>query len=108
MEDRTYNLFRSKTAPDLYCAVPQVRPLARFLRGDRWTYAGTFDESRSMPNGFRPEAAAWAAKASGFYLFQAIGPAAPRSSRTSSASVGAGLNHHRRPEGGTLGATSAE
>ncbi len=35
----TYNLFRHKSEADLYCAVPEDRPVPTFLTRDAWAYA---------------------------------------------------------------------
>lgn len=32
----TYNMLRRKDELDLYCAVPQDRPVPAFLTGDKW------------------------------------------------------------------------
>jgi hypothetical protein len=71
---RVYNLFRSAQAPDLYCAVPEDRPLPPFISEDAWTYSGRVDESVYVPNGFQPPAAIWASRFNGCYIFQVVGP----------------------------------
>jgi hypothetical protein len=70
---RAYNLFRFKQTPDLYCAVPEDQPLARFLKGSGWEYGGRLDETRA-PDGFQMSVAAWAGRLNGFYLFHAVRP----------------------------------
>jgi hypothetical protein len=68
-----YNLFRNRQLPDIYCAVPEDRPLARFLAGEGWEYTGRLDEEATyVPEGFRWESAEKAAHFNGCYLFQAI------------------------------------
>jgi len=39
----TYNLFRHKSEADLYCAVPEDRPVPTFLTRDAWAYACSLD-----------------------------------------------------------------
>ena len=71
--ERAYNLFRLKRTPDLYCAIPEDRPLARFLKGGGWEYGGRLDGG-GTPVGFERRAADWATRLNGFYFFQAVGP----------------------------------
>ncbi len=39
----TYNLFKHKDELDLYCAVPEDRPVPTFLTADGWEYASSLD-----------------------------------------------------------------
>jgi hypothetical protein len=38
-----YNLFRHKDKVDLYCAVPEDRPVPPFLTEDQWEYMRSLD-----------------------------------------------------------------
>jgi hypothetical protein len=70
-----YNLFRNRELRDIYCAVPEDRPLARFLAGEIWEYTGRLDEEATyVPEGFRWESAEKAAHFNGCYIFQAKKP----------------------------------
>jgi len=64
----TYNMFRHKDEADLYCAVPQDRPVPAFLTEDKWSYARALD-IRTL-SGFDTVAANTSAKVNDFYLFQ--------------------------------------
>jgi hypothetical protein len=64
-----YNLFRRKSEQHLYCAVPEDRPVPLFVDGGEWEYRGCLPDG-GAPEGFRPDAAAAAARLTGYYLFQ--------------------------------------
>lgn len=64
-----YNLFRRKAERDLYCAVPEDRPVPRFVAGGDWEYEG---DGAAPPPGFRIEAAQAAQRLNGYYIFQAV------------------------------------
>jgi hypothetical protein len=72
--ERAYNLFRLKQTPDVYCAIPEDRPLARFLKSGGWEYGGRLDGRDGAPAGFERRAADWSARSNGFYFFHAVGP----------------------------------
>lgn len=63
----TYNLFRHKDEADLYCAVPEDRPVPVFLTEEKWEYSRSLDV-RTL-SGFDSTAASTSAKTNGFYLF---------------------------------------
>jgi hypothetical protein len=66
-----HNLFRRKDTADLYCAVPESRPIPPFIRTPAWEFAGKMDYSRPVP-GFRERAAREAMQLWGFYAFNSI------------------------------------
>ena len=58
---------------DLYCAVPEDRPVPPFIRGKRWEFAGAVG-GRSAPPGFERTEAVLSVRLNDFHLFQMIGP----------------------------------
>ena len=82
--DVRYNVFRHKFLPELCCAVPEDRPVPRFLNGS-WEYAGTLQNQIAALHGFDSAAAEWGVRLTGFHLFHvapkrsslAINPEAP-------------------------------
>ena len=68
-----YNLFRHREMSDLYCAVPEDRPVPPFIRGVHWEFAGAVGGRSASPGFERPEAAL-SVRLNGFHLFQMIGP----------------------------------
>ncbi|WP_371680064.1 hypothetical protein [Microvirga sp. KLBC 81] len=65
-----YNLFRSRLESDLFCAIPEDRPVPIFIEAPNWTYAGRAD---ALAQGvFDLEAARTAVRFNGFYLFVAL------------------------------------
>jgi hypothetical protein len=44
-----YNLFGHKTKPDLYCAVPEDRPVPHRLDGRRWRFTGRLADAHALP-----------------------------------------------------------
>lgn len=65
--DCFYNLFSLQKKPDLYCAVPDDRPVPRFIASPEWEFRGTTDESALGP--VRSRAAASGVRLNGFFLF---------------------------------------
>jgi hypothetical protein len=64
-----FNVFRHRLARDLFCAVPEDRPVPTFIEARNWTFAGT---TAPYPRGgFDPDAGRTAARCNGFYLFVA-------------------------------------
>lgn len=72
-----YNLFRRKAERDLYCAVPEDRPVPRFVAGGEWEYQGRIADGTAPPAGFRFDAAQAAQRLNGYYVFQAVREEAP-------------------------------
>ena len=70
---RCYNLFRRKLEEDLFCAVPEDRPVPDFVAGE-WEFRGRLGEAEAeaAPSGFRPEAAQAATQTAGYYIFHAL------------------------------------
>jgi hypothetical protein len=68
-----YDLFRSRSEPEIYCAVPEGRPGPAFIYSDRWLPVGRLDEAAPAPLGFDRKAAEIAVRFNGFYLFIAFG-----------------------------------
>jgi hypothetical protein len=67
-----HNLFRRTAVPDLYCAVPEGRPVPAFIRAPEWEFAGTQKAGTPVPVGFRARAACVALRHRGFYAFHRI------------------------------------
>jgi hypothetical protein len=67
----SHNLFRRKDTSDLYCAVPESRPIPPFIRTPAWEFAGKMDHARPVP-GFRERAARESMQLWGFYAFNTI------------------------------------
>jgi PAS domain-containing protein len=65
-----YNLFRNKKRPEILCAVPEDRPMPRFVDREQWTYAGSLQPQDTRPSGFHDKAASAGVRFNGFYLFQ--------------------------------------
>ena len=65
---RCYNLFRRKPEEDLYCAVPEDRPVPGFVAGE-WEFRGRVAETDPPPSGFRIDSAQAATRLSGYYVF---------------------------------------
>ena len=66
---RSYVVFESRFAQDLFCAVPTSLPIPGFLTDAGWQFRGTLGKRGFMPPGFRAAAARKAASRDGFYLF---------------------------------------
>jgi hypothetical protein len=67
----TYNLFRQGRDPAIVCAVPNDKPVPRFIRGPAWVFESTMELQAEPSDGFEPGLARMAANANGFYLFVA-------------------------------------
>jgi hypothetical protein len=67
----TYNLFRQGRDPAIVCAVPNDKPVPRFIRGPTWVFESTVALGAEPADGFEPGLAQMAANANGFYLFVA-------------------------------------
>jgi PAS domain-containing protein len=65
-----YNLFRNKQRPEILCAVPEDRPIPRFVDREQWTYAGSLQPQDPRPSGFHDKAASAGVRFNGLYLFQ--------------------------------------
>jgi hypothetical protein len=70
VRDCTYNLFRNRSRPDLLCAVPEDRPIPRFLFPGDWQFARALRPSDISPAGFEKRGAQAGVRFNGFYLFQ--------------------------------------
>ncbi len=67
-----HNLFRRKDCPDLYCAVPEGRPVPFFIRDPAWEFAGRHRPQSPGLMGFREQAARVALQHQGFYVFESF------------------------------------
>jgi hypothetical protein len=67
-----YTLFRSRRRPDIFCAVPDDRPVPGFL--ESWTFDGVAWPP-ACPSGFNERAARVGVRYNGFYVFQFVGTA---------------------------------
>ncbi len=66
----TYTLFRHHRRSDLYCAIPQDRPVPTFVRAPEWDYAGTTNPDRPRPDGFDEDVARFACEFQGYYTYR--------------------------------------
>jgi hypothetical protein len=57
--------------PDLYCAVPEHKPVPPFIQAPAWEFAGRTAPDEPRPQGFSDEVARFAAEFQGFYTFHA-------------------------------------
>ena len=75
MSDRnqSHNLFHRRNEPDLFCAVPETKPIPAFITSTQWAFAGTLDGRRPPLPGFREAAAKFAGDTREFYIFYRIG-----------------------------------
>lgn len=67
-----YNLFRSRHDPGLHCAVPEDRPVPRFIEPETWQFVGLIEETDPLLLGFDRKAATVGVRFNGFYLFVAF------------------------------------
>ncbi|GEO17616.1 hypothetical protein [Microvirga aerophila] len=65
-----YNLFRNRLEPDLFCAVPEDRPVPTFIKAPNWTYVAKTDAVAQ--GAFDLETARTAVWFNEFYLFVAL------------------------------------
>ena len=63
-----YNLFARKDATELFCAIPEDRPVPDFIDRD-WQFKGSVDRSQNAPGGFIPPVAAASVRLNGYYVF---------------------------------------
>ncbi|KAA2235421.1 hypothetical protein [Salinarimonas soli] len=77
----SYNLFRRRCAPDLYCAVAQAHPVPGFIDGESWEFAGAAQDERDAPDGFQVREARLGTRLNGFYVFLAYRKAMPMRER---------------------------
>jgi hypothetical protein len=68
--------------PDLYCAVPEHKPVPPFVQDPTWEFAGTTTPDAPRPPGFDETVARFASQFQGFYTFRTDASAA-RSRRLS-------------------------
>jgi hypothetical protein len=73
--DYAYNLFRNKQRPEIICAVPEDRPVPRFIDPEQWTFEQPLRPLEVRPLGFDSKAAHVGVRFNGFYLFYAIAAA---------------------------------
>jgi hypothetical protein len=69
-----YNLFRNKERPELFCAVPEDRPIPSLIVAEAWTFETFLRIHDVAPPGFHERAAKAGVRYNGFYLFQATAP----------------------------------
>jgi hypothetical protein len=53
----TYNLFRNRRRADLFCAVPEHRPVPNFLAPEDWAFERPLHVAEPAPAGFDDRAA---------------------------------------------------
>jgi PAS domain-containing protein len=96
MSNSAYNLFRNKQRPELLCAVPEDRPIPRFVDREQWMYAGSLQPQDTRPPGFHDKAASAGVRFNGFYLFQVT--AAQSDAETNGQSLASKADHLPEPE----------
>ncbi len=64
-----YNVFRTREI-DVYCAVPEDRPVPAFVASKAWEFSGKLDQRASA----RPRAMLVAVRFNGFYIFHPFEP----------------------------------
>ena len=69
-----YNLFRNKERAELFCAVPEDRPVPSLIVAQAWTFDRILRPHDVAPPGFHERAAKTGVRYNGFYLFQATAP----------------------------------
>lgn len=67
----SYNLFRRRNEPQIYCAVPEHYPVPSFIIGEAWDFGGRLDNPDAAPRGFDAAAARHGVRLTGYYLFLA-------------------------------------
>ena len=69
----SYNVFSTRQR-DMFCAVPEDRPVPSFLTGKSWEFRGKIgqDGSIKLPRSFKV-----AVRFNGFYIFHALEITAP-------------------------------
>lgn len=72
----TYNLFRRRMEPELFCAVPEDVPVPSFIGGGAWDFGGRLVEEATAPRGFDAGAARQSIALNSFYVFMASMPSA--------------------------------
>jgi hypothetical protein len=72
-----YNLFRNKERPELFCAVPEDRPIPSLIVAKAWTFESFLRTHDVAPPGFHDRGAKVGVRYNGFYLFQATAPISP-------------------------------
>ncbi len=75
-----YNLFRNKERAELFCAVPEDRPIPSLIVAEAWTFERILRIHDVAPPGFHERAAKAGVRYNGFYLYQATAPVSPTNS----------------------------
>jgi hypothetical protein len=69
-----YNLFRNNERAELFCAVPEDRPVPSLVVAQAWTFERILRPYDVAPPGFFERGAKAGVRYNGFYLFQATAP----------------------------------
>jgi hypothetical protein len=77
MRECAYNLFRNKERAELFCAVPEDRPIPSLIVAEAWTFERILRIHDVAPPGFHERAARAGVRYNGFYLYQATAPISP-------------------------------
>jgi hypothetical protein len=72
VDDCTYNLFRNKCLPEIFCAAPEHRAVPPFIGSERWSFEQPLRPTEARLSGFDSQAAQAGARFDGFYLFYAL------------------------------------
>ncbi len=65
-----YNLFRNNERAELFCAVPEERPVPSLVVAQAWTFERILRTHDVAPPGFHERGAKVGVRYNGFYLFQ--------------------------------------
>ncbi len=72
-----YNLFRNNERAELFCAVPEDRPVPSLIVAQAWTFERILHTHDVAPPGFHERGAKAGVRYNGFYLFQVTAPMNP-------------------------------
>ncbi len=72
-----YNLFRNNERNELFCAVPEDRPVPSLIGAQAWTFECILGTHDVAPMGFSERGARVGVRYNGFYVFQATAPLSP-------------------------------
>ena len=70
MRECAYNLFRNNERTELFCAVPEDRPVPTLIVAGAWTFERTLRPHDVAPPGFHERGAKAGVRYNGFYVFQ--------------------------------------
>ncbi len=72
-----YNLLQNNERAELFCAVPEDRPIPSLIVAQAWTFERILRPHDVAPPGFSERGAKAGVRYNGFYLFHATAPVRP-------------------------------